>query len=215
MSLKPNIRELTLQRGLSYPSDAELIMLLLGSGIKGISIQKMSEEIAAMLNVTENSLLLENLEKIKGVGKSRALAIAAAIELGRRKNCHLRAVIKQPPDIIPYIKHYSIEPKEHFVCISLNGAHEIIQIHVTSIGTQNKTLVHPREIFSTAVKENAAAIILCHNHPSGNCEPSAQDIETTGVLCEGSKLLGITVLDHIRIAGDSYFSFAEHKLLLK
>ena len=79
MSLKPNIRELTLQRGLSYPSDAELIMLLLGSGIKGISIQKMSEEIAAMLNVTENSLLLENLEKIKGVGKSRALAIAAAI----------------------------------------------------------------------------------------------------------------------------------------
>ena len=215
MSLKPNIRELTLQRGLSYPSDAELIMLLLGSGIKGISIQKMSEEIAAMLNVTENSLLLENLEKIKGVGKSRALAIAAAIELGRRKNCHLRAVIKQPPDIIPYIKHYSIEPKEHFVCISLNGAHEIIQIHVTSIGTHNKTLVHPREIFSTAVKENAAAIILCHNHPSGNCEPSAQDIETTGVLCEGSKLLGITVLDHIIIAGDSYFSFAEHKLLLK
>ena len=215
MSLKPNIRELTLQRGLSYPSDAELIMLLLGSGIKGISIQKMSEEIAAMLNVTENSLLLENLEKIKGVGKSRALAIAAAIELGRRKNCHLRAVIKQPPDIIPYIKHYSIEPKEHFVCISLNGAHEIIQIHVTSIGTQNKTLVHPREIFSTAAKENAAAIILFHNDPSGNCESSAEDIETTGVLCEGSKLLGITVLDHIIIAGDSYFSFAEHKLLLK
>jgi len=214
MNIKPNIRELTLQKGLGYPSDEELIMLILGSGQKGISIKTLSEKIIRTINTSEAHNLISNLENIKGVGKSRALAVAAAIELGRRKTKHLKAVIKSPQDLIPYIKHYSIEPKEHFICITLNGAHEIIQIHVTSIGTVNKTFVHPREIFSIAIKENAAAIIVCHNHPSGSTEPSVDDIKSTELLNEGSRLLGISFLDHIIIGDDNYFSFSEHKLLL-
>ena len=212
--IKPNIRELTLQKGLGYPSDEELIMLILGRGQKGISIQDLSSKIMKIINSSELPDLVESLEKIKGVGKSRALAVAAAIELGRRKTCHLKALVMQPTDILPYIKHYSIEEKEHFICITLSGAHEIIQIHVTSIGTINKTLVHPREIFSMAIKENAAAIIVCHNHPSGNVTPSEDDIQSTQILYESAQLLGISLLDHIIIGADSYFSFVEHNLLI-
>ncbi|QTQ11255.1 DNA repair protein RadC [Treponema parvum] len=215
MGLKPNIRELVLKKGFDYPSDKELIMLLLGSGTRGIPVDELSEKIASMLNTINYPDLVPELLKIKGVGTGRALALAAAIELGRRKTRHLKAVIKQPSDIIPFIKHYALEQKEHFLCITLNGAHEIIKIHVTSVGTLNKTLIHPREIFSSAIVENAAAIILSHNHPSGNPEPSAEDIESTKALLEGTKLLGITLLDHIILGGDLYYSFAEHKLLIK
>ncbi len=214
MKQKPNIREITLQKGLSYPSNEELIMLILGNGQKGCPIEELAEKIIKILNTAEPCDLVEKLRKIKGVGNSRALAVAAALELGRRKTQHLKALIMKPSDIIPYVKHYSIESKEHFICITLSGAHEIIQIHVTSIGTINKTLVHPREIFSYAIKENAAAIILCHNHPSGKVEPSEEDIESTELLREASVLLGITLLDHIIIGGDSYFSFLEHNLLM-
>ena len=213
MKQKPNIRELTLQKGLSYPSDEELIMLILGRGQKGIPVQILAEKILQILNTSELPDLVENLSKIKGVGKSRALAVAAALELGRRKTRHLKALITRPTDIIPFIKHYSIEEKEHFICITLSGAHEIIQIHVTSIGTINRTLVHPREIFSLAIKENAAAIIVCHNHPSGKIEPSEEDIKSTEILCKAAGLLGISLLDHIIIGGDSYFSFSEHNIL--
>ncbi|MDY2755948.1 MAG: JAB domain-containing protein, partial [Candidatus Treponema excrementipullorum] len=121
--------------------------------------------------------------------------------------------IKNPSDVIPFICQYSIETKEYFLSITLNGAHEIIRIHITSVGTLNHTLIHPREIFSAAITENAAAIIVCHNHPSENPEPSDEDINSTKTLIEGSKLLGIPLLDHIIVGGDSYFSFKEHCLL--
>ncbi len=212
---KPDIREKSLKFGMSYPFDEELVMLILGSGTKQVPIETMSEKIIDVLDSSDVNDIVKNLMNIKGVGESKALAVAAALELGRRRSRHLRAPIKTPEDILSFVRNYSVSQKEHFLVVTLNGGHEIIQIHCVSIGTLNKTLIHPREVFELAIKENAAAIILCHNHPSGNCEPSAQDIETTGVLCEGSKLLGITVLDHIIIAGDSYFSFAEHKLLLK
>ncbi|MBR7064382.1 MAG: hypothetical protein IKI31_04480, partial [Treponema sp.] len=101
----------------------------------------------------------------------------------------------------------------HFVCVSLNGGHEILQIRVVTVGTINRTLVHPREVFSEALVENAAALIVCHNHPSGSCEPSEEDILATQNLIDASKIIGISLLDHIIINRDSYFSFLEHNLL--
>lgn len=88
-----------------------------------------------------------------------------------------------------------------------------MQIRVASVGTINRTLVHPREIFSEALVENAAAMIVCHNHPSGSCEPSREDVETTQTLIEASRIIGISLLDHIILDRDSYFSFLEHGLL--
>ena len=95
----------------------------------------------------------------------------------------------------------------------MNGGHDIIKIHVVSVGTVNQTIIHPREVFIDAIKENASAIILCHNHPSGKAIPSDKDIDTTRNLIEVSKIVGITILDHIIIDCENFFSFMENKLL--
>ena len=210
--MKPDIRELTLKRGIGYASDTELLMLMLGSGIKNVPVEKLASMVQNKIALADNENLIEKLMSIKGMGESKALSIAASCEFGRRRNLHNNALLLHPSAIVRFIRGYSIYPKEHFLCISLNGGHEIIEIQVISIGTVNKALVHPREVFCQALKNNASAIIVAHNHPSGNCEPSPEDIETTDVLYKCSRLLGIELLDHIIFDKSSYFSFMEHNL---
>ena len=211
--IKPNVRELALKHGLSFLTDQELIMVILGTGTKQFPVDILSEKITHALNSSNWENTIENLMHIKGVGRSKALAIACALELGKRRNSHKDAKIRSARDILPFVKNYSIQQKEHFLCITLNGSHEIIQIRIVSIGTINRTIVHPREISSEALMENAAAIIVCHNHPSGNCEPSEQDIETTKIIKCSADILGIPLLDHIIFSENNYFSFVENKLL--
>ncbi|HBG66961.1 MAG TPA: hypothetical protein DDW78_10900 [Treponema sp.] len=209
----PSIRELTLKNGLSFPSDAELVMLMLGSGSPDVPIGVLSQKIINVLNGSPSEELVGRLKEIKGIGDSKALAVAAAVELGRRRNAHFRARIRTPADIVPYLKHFALEVKEHFICASMNGAHEVLNIRVASIGTTNRTLIHPREIFAEPLAEHASAVICCHNHPSGPCEPSQEDKDSTRALQEAACILGITFLDHIIITKESYFSFLEHGLL--
>ena len=159
--------------------------------------------------------VVKNLLSVKGVGQGKALAVAAALELGRRHCSHLKALIQTPEDILPYVQNYAMCAKEHFVMITLNGGHEIIKIHLISVGTVSKTIIHPREVFREAIKENASSIVICHNHPSGNCVPSDEDIETTKFLIKASNLIGIPILDHIIFDCDSYYSFLEHDFLFK
>lgn len=213
ISDKPDIREKALAHGVSFLVNEELIMLIIGSGTKALPVDVMARKMAETILDVDTDKIVSALVKIKGVGDSKALAVAAAIELGRRRNEHLKAHINSPESIIPFVRNYSVSKKEHFIVVTLNGGHEIIQIHVVSVGTLNKTLIHPREIFTEVFKENAAAIILCHNHPSGNCNPSDDDIETTRELVKASKILGIPILDHIIIDSESYFSFAENNLV--
>lgn len=208
-----NVREKVLEHGISYPFDEELIMLIIGSGTKGTPVDVLSKQISDVLLEANSDEVVEKLLKIKGVGISKAIAIAAALELGRRKFVHLKAVIRTPNDLIPFVRNFAVSNREHFLAVTLNGGHEIIQIHVVSVGTLNKTIIHPREVFSEAIRENAAAMIVCHNHPSGNCTPSQEDIETTSVLIKASKIIGIELLDHIIIDCENYFSFVEHDLL--
>ena len=210
---KPNVREDALKYGMSYPLDEELLMLILGSGNKNMSVETMAKKIADTLDASDDEEVIKNLLALKGVGRAKALAIAAALELGKRRRNHLGAHIRTPDDIVPYVKHYAMSQKEHFLAITLNGGHDIIKIHVVSVGTVNQTIIHPREVFVDAIKENASAIILCHNHPSGKAIPSDKDIDTTRNLIEVSKIIGITILDHIIIDCESFFSFMENKLL--
>lgn len=210
---KPDLREKTMLHGITFPFDEELVMLILGTGTKEMPIERMAGKIIETLDNSNSDEVVKNLLHIKGVGNGKALAVAAALELGRRRNNHLKAPIRSPSDVVPFIRNYAVSQKEHLLMITLNGGHEIIQIHVISVGTLNKTLIHPREIFSEAIKENAAAIIVCHNHPSGNSNPSEDDIESTRVLIEAAQIIGIELLDHIIVDCESYFSFMEHKLL--
>ena len=210
---KPDVREKVMEHGLSFLFDEELVMLILGSGTKGMPIELMAERIIGILDDSDSPYIVENLLMLNGVGQGKALAIAAALELGRRRSCHLRAPIKKPGDIVPFLKNYAVSDKEHFLLVTLNGGHEIIQIHVVTVGTLNRTLIHPREIFSLAIRENAAAIIVSHNHPSGNCQPSDEDMLVTNQLKKVSVIMGIELLDHVIVSREAYFSFLENKLL--
>ena len=212
---KPDVREKVLEHGFSFLFDEELVMLILGSGSKELSVERMAEKIVEVLDDCDFEDSVENLLRVKGVGQGKALAVAAALELGRRRNCHLRAPIKSPSDIVPFVKNYAVSEKEHFLLVTLNGGHEIIQIHVVTVGTLNRTLIHPREVFTLAMRDNAAAIIVSHNHPSGNCQPSEEDVAVTGVLEKVSMIMGIELLDHVIVSRESYFSFLENKMLKK
>ncbi len=211
---KIEIRELTLEHGLSYPSDAELVMLLLGSGIKNMPITVMADKVMEAILSSNQENLIENLLKINGIGKTRALVIAASLELGRRMNRNPQAVLEKPVDIIPYIKHYAMQPAEHFLCISLTGGREIISIRVICIGSGNMAIIKTGDVFAQALKEHASAVIICHNHPGGCPSPSEDDLRTTRRLLQAAQILGIALVDHIIITRTSYFSFLEHDLLL-
>ena len=211
--IKPDVREKALEHGFSYLFDEELIMLILGSGARGLPVEYMAEKIAEVLDDCNFEDAVENLLRVKGVGQGKALAVAAALELGRRRSNHLRAPIKSPCDIVPFLKNYAVSEKEHFLLVTLNGGHEILQIHVITVGTLNRTLIHPREVFTTAMRDNAAAIIVSHNHPSGNCQPSEEDIAVTETLEKVSVIMGIELLDHVIVSRETFFSFLEHKML--
>lgn len=210
---QPNIRELTLLNGISYPDDEELIMLILGKGTKNNPIESLAEKVTKTINSSNEEELIPNLKKINGMGESRALIIAAALELGRRRRGILRSPINAPKDVIPFLQHYTLMPTEHFITVTVNGAKEILSTRVVSVGTINKALIHPREVFANAVSEYASGIICCHNHPCGQCYPSNADIDSTKILQKAAKILGIVFMDHIIITKEDYFSFLEHGML--
>lgn len=210
---KLDIREKTIKYGLGYPLDEELLMLILGSGNKDMPVNVIAKKIVEVLDDSNEEEIVDKLLALKGVGRSKALAVAAALELGKRRGAHKGAHIKTPVDLIPFVKHYAISSKEHFITVMLNGGHNIMRINVVSVGTVNRTLIHPREVFGEAIRENASAIILCHNHPSGNTFPSDDDINSTKTLLDASEIIGISILDHIIIDCEGYFSFLENGLL--
>lgn len=212
---RPDIRELTLANGISYPNDEELVMLILGRGTKSNPIESLAEEVTKAINSSNEENLIRNLTQLNGMGESRALIIAAALELGRRRRGILRAAIQYPGDVVPYLKQYSLMPTEHFITVTVNGAKEILSTRVVSVGTISRALIHPREVFAAAVAEYASGIICCHNHPCGQCYPSEADIASTKVLQQASQVLGISFMDHIIITGSGYFSFLEHGMLEK
>ena len=210
---KISVRELTMKHGLSFPSDEELLMLMLGTGSHSMPVQQLAKEVLNTIAASNEDNLVDNLLKIKGMGKSKALLIAASLEFSRRINKNPQVSITSPGDIIPYIQIYAMNPREHFLCISLNGAREILSIRVICSGSGNMAIIRTSEVFCEAIKEHASAIVISHNHPSGNPAPSEKDLSTTLRILKASQLLGIPLLDHIIISKKGYFSFLEHELI--
>ena len=210
---KPDIRELTLKHGIHYPSDQELLMLILNMGSPATPVETIAEEALKVIDTSSEETLLCDLQAVRGIGAAKALSVAAALELGRRRNCFRGVRITSPAEIVPFVKQYALKPAEHFITATINGARELLEIRVISVGTVNRALVHPREVFAEAVAEHAAGIICCHNHPCGPCLPSDADRESTRTLQKAAYILGMTFLDHIIITKEDYFSFLEHQLL--
>ena len=148
----------------------------------------------------------------KGYSDEQAKKIAAAKEIAFRLYGSTGKNVKKGSDVFEILSYMKLLEQEHFVCITLDGAYRVKRMRTISVGILNKTIVHPREVFADAITDRAAAIIIAHNHPSKQTEPSDADIDMTNRLREAGELLGITLLDHIIVAGDSYFSFADNRM---
>ncbi len=206
-------REKLSRLGSGALSDIELLMLILSSGTAKNPVGLTAKKLLIMLD--ENPLLkAEEIETIPGIGEAKSKVIAAALELGRRRTARLARCIASPKDAYSEIKHFADRDQEQFIVIILNGAHEVIQSQIVTIGLVNRTLVHCREVFSIPIEKRATAIIIAHNHPSGNLTPSDEDIEVTKKLRLAGEILGIRVLDHLIITPTNYFSFLENQMMV-
>ena len=202
-------REKLRQKGAEALSDLELMAILLGKGIEGHDVMTVAKKILKVLDASNINPNLEDLQKIDGVGPAKASLIVAAIEFARRRIRPEGFKISIPPDVLPLIQHYADRKQEHFICISLNGANEVIASRVVSVGLVNKTHVHPREVFADPITDRASVIIVAHNHPSGDLKPSKDDIAITRQLKSAGETLGIRLLDHIIFNQKGYYSFLE------
>ncbi|WP_432664228.1 DNA repair protein RadC [Wukongibacter baidiensis] len=213
-------RERLVRYGSHTLSNSELLAILLRTGSKEKSALELASTVLShdkkgirfLANCT-----VEELREIKGIGESKACQIIAAVELGNRlsmSQLELKKTIKSPKDVIDiFINDMRFLEKEHFKVVFLNTKNEIIAFETISIGSLNASIVHPREVFNRAIKKSSAAVILLHNHPSGNPEPSKEDINITRRLIEAGKIIGIEVLDHIIIGDGDYFSLKENSLI--
>lgn len=202
-------REKLRQKGAEALSDLELMAILLGSGTKGHEVMKVADRILKALDGNKTNPNIEELQKIEGVGLAKATLIVSALEFARRRIRPEGLKISFPADVLPLIQHYADRKQEHFICVSINGANEVIKSRVVSVGLVNKTQVHPREVFADPITDRASGIIVAHNHPSGSLTPSMEDKEITAQLKSSGETLGIRLLDHIIFNHKGYFSFLE------
>lgn len=208
-------RERLLTEGAEFLSNAELLAILLRTGTKNQSALQMAHYI---LQETEglkflNEMTIEELMTIKGIGRSKAIHLLASMELGKRmarKPLTKISAIYSPEDCVAFLsaemKHLT---QEHFVVIFLDTKNYVIGKKTIFIGSLNKAIVHPREVFKEAIKRSSASIICAHNHPSGDPTPSEQDIGLTHRLYEAGELIGIKVLDHLIIGDEQFVSLKE------
>ncbi|MFW5826585.1 MAG: RadC family protein [Alkalispirochaeta sp.] len=206
----PKPRERILTAGADTLSDRDLLAVVLGSGSSACDVFTLAGRVLAVLDRENYHSSPEALMKIGGMGPAKATQLAAALELGRRVMAPRNYRIRQPGDAVPLLQHYADRPQEHFITVTLNGAHEVERIRVVSIGLVNRTLVHPREVFAGALTDRATAIICAHNHPSGNVTPSDDDRLVTQSLTEAGEIIGIRLLDHIIFSPSGYYSFLDH-----
>ena len=203
-------REKLLKRGASVLSDQELLAIILSKGTKKTDVLSSSKKIVKIIDEKGLSFTAHDLMEIDGIGNAKATTIAAAFEFVRRRIKPEGLKIKFPADVLPLLQHYADRKQEHFLCISINGANEVMNVRVVSIGLVNKSQVHPREVFADVISERASAVIVAHNHPHGELKPSDEDVMVTKKLKEAALTLGLSLLDHIIFNTKGYFSFAEH-----
>ncbi|MDR2211420.1 MAG: DNA repair protein RadC [Spirochaetaceae bacterium] len=206
-------RERLFREGPSALSDQELLCILLNTGIKGKSVGVLAGEVLNKLDRCKDVPAAKDLAAMTGLGVSKACMIAAMLELGRRRWGPPGTRVLLPADVYDLIRHYADRRQERFVCISLNGAHEVLAIRVVTVGLVNRTIVHPREVFSDPIQDRASAVCVAHNHPSGRLEPSDEDNEITWRLVEAAEILGLRFLDHLIFSGKSFFSYNQAGLL--
>lgn len=212
---KERPREKLLRYGRENLSDSELLAIILKTGTKNCNVNELAIKVIKELNGIENikDISLNKLIKIKGIGKTKAIELLVLFELAKRinKKKEKPRVKYTNPKVIYENSKYLFEGllQEHFYCLYLNTKKELIERKLLFMGTLNKSIVHPREIFKNAYLLSASSIICVHNHPSGDSTPSKDDIILTNSLVDIGKIQGVQIIDHI-IIGNDYYSFYEN-----
>lgn len=196
-------------------SNSELLAILLGTGVKGVNVVELSNKI--LRKFSNGGLAKASFKELKntfGLGEAKACEISACFELGRRLLQNKQsALLLTPKDVWDELKDIRDHKKEHFVVFFLDSRNQEIKREIISVGSLNANLVHPREIFEPAVRHLAAQIVIAHNHPSGDPEPSEEDLIITKRLSEAGKIMGIEIIDHIIVTKTDRFSFKEKALI--
>jgi DNA repair protein RadC len=208
-------RERLAALGAAALADEELLALVLGTGIRGEGVVAVAERLlgeggAEGLRARTYAALCGE----RGVGEARAARMVAALELGRRAHGSDRApLVRTPDEVYAATREYALERREHFLTVLLNARNRLIRKELVSIGTLNASLVHPREVFRSAILESAASLILVHNHPSDDPQPSADDLDITTRIQRAGEILGIELLDHVIVCRSGFLSFRQEKML--
>jgi len=207
-------RERFIEKGANSLSDAELFAILLRTGIKGENVIEMSNRLIAEYGLGKLfDCSLKELQEIKGIGPGKAMQILVMNEILKRISLVKNPVVKvnSAKDVFDlFHERLKDEKQENFYILMLNTQNNIIGEQLISKGILDASIVHPREVFKFAIKNSASKIILIHNHPSGNSEPSREDIEITKLVSEAGELLNISLRDHLIIGKDKYWSWFEY-----
>ena len=209
-------RERALQVGLENLSNEDLLAIILGSGTSSLSVKEVSLLLLTKLEVLSSlqDESIESLCQIKGIGKVKALHLLASVELGKRvfmKSSFDHFRYTNPKDIYESVRYLFIGKKQEcFYALYFNQKQELLERKLLFMGTVNRSIVHPREVFREAYLLSASSVICIHNHPSGDVTPSYEDIRLTKALMEIGEMNGIPILDHLVVSDDAYYSFREH-----
>ncbi len=206
-------REKLREKGASALTDEELVSAILGMGTAGMDVRTIARQVAGLIREHKTGLTLNHLLAVPGMGLAKAGQILSAFELARRYLLKETVKIMVAEDVLPLVADIAGKQQEHFVCISLNGANEVIEKRTVTIGLLDQSPVHPREVFADVIADHAAAVIFAHNHPSGELQPSEADRCTHEQLTEAAKILGLRVLDHIIVAKTGYYSYQKTGLI--
>ena len=199
-------REKLAKYGVEKLSDLELIMAIIGSGNKQVDVTKISRDVLKLLR-SKREISLEEVRGIVGVGEAKATELVASFELARRYLLESdRPIIDSPEKAVEQLADIRDKKQEYFVCLTLDGANRLIAKRIITVGTLTSSLVHPREVFADAITDRAASIIVAHNHPSGNPQPSDADKQISERLESAATLLGIKLNDHIVLTKNSHLS---------
>jgi DNA repair protein RadC len=216
-------RERLEKLGADSLSAQELLALILGRGVRGKSVSMTAQKLLSCFGSLEGIMnaSLEDLQSVRGLGLAKASQLKACFEIARRVFTKSEIIeegkqkeIASAKEIYKLIKSkISSYTKEHLVVLSFDSRNKFLGMDTVSVGILNANLIHPRETFDTAIRRHAAHIVVAHNHPSGDPEPSEDDLEITKRLIEAGKILGIEVVDHIVVTKESFFSFKEKELI--
>ena len=202
-------REKLLAKGPGALSDQELLAVLLGKGTRDMDVMTLAAKVARPWTEKGLDVAGRRPDAIRRDRPRQGRDHSVGVEFARRRIKPEGMKISTPADVLPLIRHFADRKQEHFLSITVNGANEVLNVRVVSIGLVDRSPVHPREVFADVLADRASGIIVAHNHPAGSLEPSSADVDSTYQLKQAGEILGVQFLDHIIFNRSAYYSFLE------